>query len=629
MSRSYHCLILAVIIGLSFVMPLGEYAQAATRLGLHVTQEELNIWRARRTDNVNGSNGVTYQNIYNNRIKTSADSFKGSPTDGLWNPTLLNSCVPDNQTVAPGRTNGVKVMASAFVFLLSGDTTYAAPVLANLLTQAGRASTNFSNSTMWCVTNSDANAIEIPGWITRLLFAYDYLRAGGYSISTANRQTIETWFNNAATYWLAKTDLQIHDNVFSGRPTDYTCHNNCPSSAIGTTYYGGYTVNWFHNAWSNRIANAITLVGAVANIPNPTITINPNLTTHAKWFFQEAIKYSIFPDGSTHELFRWADGGGSASAWTHATFQYGPLVSVADHFARAGDSSLYDFASSTGLYGTGGTVKSIESVVLRMARMQNGTVTVYGSATATSDPSLILNGNSEGGHTEDWIGMVSNLYFRDNEVHRAMARTVTPNSGCGGANCYGGPWGVYLDLPFMFGQMEGQVNPYGGSASAIQPPTSSGVTVDSTYSGYTTAAIDDGVINATGGMATTWASADDSATADHWINIALPSAQQINNVTIYWAYNNYQQKYMTSQRVDVQYWNGSSYVTAATMTYPGSDVPSTTLSFPSVTTSQIRFYQPANQGNPTYSTVFWITEVDYSYKSPPTAPTILQVTVTP
>src|SRR5919107_1231974 len=90
------------------------------------------------------------------------------------------------------------------------------------------------------------------------------------------------------------------------------------------------------------------------------------------------------------------------------------------------------------------------------------------------------------------------------------------------------------------------------------------------------------------------------------------TAQRQIIASIYWAYNSFQQKYMTSQRVDVQYWNGSSYVTAATITYPGSDIPSSTVSFPEITTSRIRFYQAANQGNPTYPGVLWVTEVDYA-----------------
>jgi len=67
---------------------------------------------------------------------------------------------------------------------------------------------------------------------------------------------------------------------------------------------------------------------------------------------------------------------------------------------------------------------------------------------------------------------------------------------------------------------------------------------------------------------------------------------------------------MTSQTVQFQYWNGASFQTIGTFTRT-TDVPSSTITFPAVTTNQIRFFQPTNQGNPTYQGIFWITEVDY------------------
>jgi hypothetical protein len=412
----------------------------ATRLGLHVTAEELAIWQARRTDNSTTQNGTTFQSIYTNRIKNKADTFKATPSsDGLWNPTWAaypptKSCFPEGQqTNKPGLTNGLNMMASAFVFMLTGDTTYASPVLSNLLTQAGRASTNWADTALWCVNNDDTISIELPGWITRLLFAYDYLRAGGYTISSGDRITIETWFNNAAIYWLARQDLQIHDNVFPGRLTDdYTCSNNCPGSAIGITYFGGNTVNWFHNAWSNRIANDLTLVAAVANIKDPSITLNANLGPRSKRFFTEAIEYAFFPNGACHEIYRWSDGGTHdemiGSAWTHANFLLGPLISCADHFGRAGDLSLLTLNTATGSFGTGGTLKSLLTPMQEMARMQNGTVSRYASTVTTSDATLLINGNSESGHSEDWAGMLANMYYKDSEVDTAMNRTLTPGS---------------------------------------------------------------------------------------------------------------------------------------------------------------------------------------------------------
>ena len=77
---------------------------------------------------------------------------------------------------------------------------------------------------------------------------------------------------------------------------------------------------------------------------------------------------------------------------------------------------------------------------------------------------------------------------------------------------------------------------------------------------------------------------------------------------------------MTSQRVDVQYWDGSAYRTVASMLYPGSDVTVSSVSFAAVTTDRLRFFQPANQGHPAYSAVMWLTEIDYGFSSAPPPP---------
>ena len=140
--------------------------------------------------------------------------------------------------------------------------------------------------------------------------------------------------------------------------------------------------------------------------------------------------------------------------------------------------------------------------------------------------------------------------------------------------------------------------------------SSSPISVDSTFSGYSSGVIDDGVVNASGGTATTWASADTAS--DHWITLTFPSSTQINSATLWWAYNASQQKYMTSQRVDVQYWNGAAFQTAATIQPTTFDVASSSVSFSPLSTTQLRFYQPANQGCPSYLGVFWITEVEYA-----------------
>src|SRR4030095_1935131 len=76
---------------------LSQSAVAQTRLGLLVTQEELNIWRQRMTDNVNTINGFTYQSIYQNRLLAHANSFMAQSHpggDGSWAGYTGSGCVP-------------------------------------------------------------------------------------------------------------------------------------------------------------------------------------------------------------------------------------------------------------------------------------------------------------------------------------------------------------------------------------------------------------------------------------------------------------------------------------------------------------------------------------------------------
>src|SRR5262249_15855760 len=131
-------------------------ASAQTRLGLHVTREELNIWRQRMTDNVNGVNGYSFQSIYQNRILADANTFRSQPHpggDGYWGRHEGQSgCVPTEYPNTPGsggtpygRGNGAYLARSAFSFLLTGDRVYADPVRTELLNQIAQPGTDWSN----------------------------------------------------------------------------------------------------------------------------------------------------------------------------------------------------------------------------------------------------------------------------------------------------------------------------------------------------------------------------------------------------------------------------------------------------------------------------------------------------
>jgi hypothetical protein len=67
-----------------------------------------------------------------------------------------------------------------------------------------------------------------------------------------------------------------------------------------------------------------------------------------------------------------------------------------------------------------------------------------------------------------------NVYYQNAEVKTSYQRTGPFTSGCGvsgGGNCSGPPWAIFPNTLFMFGNMEGVVNPYSTAPATLNPPT--------------------------------------------------------------------------------------------------------------------------------------------------------------
>jgi hypothetical protein len=397
-----------VVFSFPFNLPEVKQAHAATRLGLHVTQEELNKWKQRRTDNSNGINGSTYKQIWDNRILPDANNFRGQSHpggDGYWEGWTGSGCYPKQTNVPqPGRSNGHKMLKSAFVFLLTGDTSYADPVRSELLNQIAQQGVDFGDINKWCVYNFDGNTFDVSDWVMIYLHAYDYLTAGGYNgFTNTQKANILNWFRNAGNYYMAKADAQIYENVFHGarNPTpDYTCNGwGCPGDPTNPTHWQGYTVYGFQESFSAR-----SLQGAWMAFAAGLLTNDSWLIERGKRTFRESIMFSVFPDGTPMEMNRWRDGPnqevGAASSWGHMMGNVGPLISMADILARTGDTSLYTFSTTEGQYGTQGGPKSLEQYVVLMSRLVNGTVNRYGSDNGTINADTKIDPYKEGGHTE-------------------------------------------------------------------------------------------------------------------------------------------------------------------------------------------------------------------------------------
>jgi hypothetical protein len=467
---------------LAACIAFGHQALAQTRLGLHVTQEELNIWRQRRTDSVNGVNGFSFQSIYQNRILADANAFRSQSHprgDGFWAGYTGTGCVPNDQSINPGsgrtpfgRGNGAYLMRSAFNFLLTGDTSYADPVKTELLSQIALPGTDWTNKSKWCYANlGGGNFLEIVPWVYRLMLAFDYLKAGGYTGWTVTeKNNIQTWlYNSAKLFRDAQANLVASGSIDYGgilnTPPTYSCSGSHCTTTFGITHFNGWTMR---EATYYGFFNQTALVPALA-MAMGLMASDSSLVDFAVKYTTAFLKLGVFDDGVVPDYIRWIDCSPRCpgSMWSHAMGLINGHIAVADMYARSGNKSLYNYTGATqAIGGKGGTV-GLQTVIELMAKLANGTVVYYADDGKTA---LTWQDPIYGDYYLDFGSMAANLYYQNSHVTTAMQRNYKAGSGSNSAGCadsqyggcFSGVWAAWADLPFMFGKMDGKVSPYPG-----------------------------------------------------------------------------------------------------------------------------------------------------------------------
>ncbi len=481
------------------ILFVADTAQGSTRLGLHVTQEELNVWQARMTDNVNTINGITFQTVYNARIKADADSFVAQSHpggDGFWAGYTGSGCAPI--TVDPGtggtpfgRGNGAWMMRSAFNFLLTGNTTYANPVRTELLAQIAAAGTDFSNTSKWCdsTLNDVAPIIDVVPWLHRLMVSYDYLIAGGYTgFSETEKTNIKNWLVFIASRW---STLQINGGagksgpyagIFS-TPQTFSCSGSQCTDLRDLLYVGGPTARL---ATINVFGNTATIIPTFA-MGMGIMTNTQSLIDFAANTFRGFVTLGIWNDGAISDYRRWVDCSPpcAGSMWGHTGGAINSMISIADMLARTGDTSLYTYSATSQVAGEGGSTVSLQTALELWAKLANHTVTYYGGSVASTNVLSwdTLDGfGNQGDFYWDWGSAVANLYYRNSHVKTSVERNVRVGSGANSgdcfdpqmAGCFSGEWAYWADLTYMFGKMDDNpANPYlvsgggGGGGSGL------------------------------------------------------------------------------------------------------------------------------------------------------------------
>ena len=456
-----------------------EAPTGSTRLGLHVTAEELAVWQDRMVNGPYKSDGDVSSNSPGDwdRIASNAATFLSNPSAIRWTGQPGGSCwsaLSNPPALPANRRTGETLRDAAFYYLLTGDVDYRNAVTTELLGQAGEVGTDFTDSVRWDIGDScasgDSWSWEITMWLRKLLYGYDYIRS---DISSGDRTTLDTWFNDAATFW----ETNVHKTVIQRFPNRLTDDYTPPQPfdvilAPVLTHLGGHITSSFHEGWNNRSGSHLlfaTLSGLV--------TGNTTLQARGKRWFQEWVRFANFADGTNAEFNRWLPGAPTLGL-RYSSVVIGEMIMMADAFARTGDTSLYDYSTSLGYTGAdpdlvaAGGPKTLRSIVTLWAQHMDGTIVRYGTDDAGNDgdPDYKIDSidEIEGSATNaDTYLAPGNLFWQDAYIKSIYMRSAagtpaypaTPASG--GFGEWGGEWGALPGVLFMFGQMEDDpANPF-------------------------------------------------------------------------------------------------------------------------------------------------------------------------
>lgn len=146
--------------------------------------------------------------------------------------------------------------------------------------------------------------------------------------------------------------------------------------------------------------------------------------------------------------------------------------------------------------------------------------------------------------------------------------------------------------------------------SSLVELAASRVAVDSSYDGYTTKPLNDGVIDVKriSGMRYNegnWASAETHEA--HWIELQLSKSARVAAVYVYWGFD--RGRFVASRRVDLQTPDERGEWRTISTIEPGSDYDRTAFEFAPVETARVRILQPAQQGPRGRPFVMWVREV--------------------
>jgi hypothetical protein len=335
------------------------------------------------------------------------------------------------------------MMSAAYAAAIMGDGKVAQAITEEIRWQAERPSLDFSDRVLYPFDYyDDLNPLfTMALWAKDYLLAYDVTRAMGYP-----DERVEQWFVDLATLCEQSVHANLSDPFPSRKADDYTDRADWVDGdsgeavwrfADGEPVFAPKIVRYYNNRRSNQ-AGFVGLVGAV--------TDNPFFIGEFKRYARELV---MFGHRATENDGMHGDADRGTDDFPQLGFSYGlhsweSILPAADMLARRGDTAVYDFTSSEGKNGVGGTahIKSFEDVLDTYIKWIDGVYPPQFTGSKDEEGSVSLDVAGDEKHRiqsrafQDWNAreivndgsiLLAANYFNRPDWERVIMRVDTPS----------------------------------------------------------------------------------------------------------------------------------------------------------------------------------------------------------
>ena len=460
-------------------------------LGLHVTAQELVIWRDRWDNGVPGDSFLnTRVDEERARLTNHSNTVANDIGGHLWFIPSMNTDSQGRYSSQPSpsmstaRNQAGRLLNAAFTALVTQNAARMNQIGSILHQQPDQTRCQFADDPGWAYGVAQMRDASVPGFevshaVIQHLHTYTYHQSAvqeGWAndLTSAQHTKIRNWYRSWADYNLdgmeVRLDQAFNDGWTSGDYSSFRT-NVCTFCGSGVVYDGGPTVYTLHDRFNNRFARTVAAVGLTGLLLD-----DAHLKERAWRATRDALIYAFWPQGAITDNQRASMSASERWQQAYIILNLSHILPMVDAFARAGDPSLYQFTTTQGELGTAGapsnttgnteSEKSFLFAIRAVARYGNRTYDRYavGERIDFRGPFQVNSvGKDNLGAHDAWI--YANLYYQDmglpRDWYRGEGGQPTWVIHGNGTTDLNDAWS--FPAPYlMWAGLEGQVWPYPG-----------------------------------------------------------------------------------------------------------------------------------------------------------------------